>query len=55
MKKAIYDKGFNGMQDLQIDKFIMYEEERTIKMSQHLSQKSELSHDDWVIEGNVDG
>lgn len=37
----------------------MYEEEITTKMPdnmyQHLSQKSELSHVDWVIKGRVDG
>lgn len=59
MKKVIYEKYFNGSQDLRIDKVFMYEEERTTKMynniSQYLSQKSELSHVDWAIKWKVDG
>lgn len=58
MKKVISKKDLNGLQDLKIDKFNMYEEERTTKISnkmyQHISQKSELSHKDCIIKGKDD-
>lgn len=50
MKKVISEKDFRDSQDLWIDKAIMYEEERTTKMSYKiyplLSQEYELSHED---------
>ncbi|CAI8588388.1 unnamed protein product [Vicia faba] len=59
MKKVIYEEDIRSLQDLGIDKASMYEEERSTKMSknmfQHLAQKSELSHEDWVIEGKANG
>lgn len=55
MKKVMSEKDFRGLQDLGIDKVIMYEEERTTKMPdkmyQHLSQEFELAHEDWIIKG----
>lgn len=44
LKKVIYEKYIRGLKDLRVDKVLMYKDGRTTKMSQHLSQKSELSH-----------
>lgn len=49
MNKVISHKEIRGLQDLKIDKVFTYKEENTTKMSQHLSQKFELSHLDSVI------
>lgn len=52
MRKVTYEKTFNGLQDLEIDKLIMYGE-RSTKMSQHNSQKFILSHEDWLLQGRL--
>lgn len=59
MKNVISKKDFRDLKDLGIDKVFLYKEVRTTKildkMYQHISQKSELSHVDWVIKWKADG
>lgn len=54
MKKVMSEKYFRGLQDLGPDKVFLYEEGRTTKIFEHLSQNYELSHVDWVIKGKAD-
>lgn len=60
-KEVIVQKkeDIKGVQDLKIDKVVMLVEERSTKMYKqmvkHMSQKSEVTHEDCVTEGKVDG
>lgn len=56
MKK---EEDIKKLQDLRIDKVIILEYERSTNMSlrmvQHLSYESEVTHEDCVIKGKADG
>ncbi|CAI8615774.1 unnamed protein product [Vicia faba] len=58
MKKVISKEDIRGLQGLKIDKENTNKEERLTKisdkMSQHLTQDSELSHEHYVIKGKTD-
>lgn len=52
------EEDIKSLQDLGIDKIVMLEERfvnMSIQMVQHLPQECEVTHEDCVIEGKVDG
>ncbi|CAI8607423.1 unnamed protein product [Vicia faba] len=59
IKKVISEEDVKILQDPKIDKGDIYEDERPTKMLeqmfQHLTRESELSHEDCVFKGKVDG